>query len=89
MTKRTIKGNPVPTETEYQEWLQHPVTQAFRLFLLQYQDSLRHQWIVGQCLEDTCEKTALLNAKAAGSYIAIQDLIELDYQNFEETISEG
>lgn len=69
----------LPEENEFNEWLQHPVTQYVRALLDQKRDTLRKQWEGGSFTDYTKEATVLVNVANMGTCRGYAYVAELDY----------
>ena len=67
----------VPKE-EFQEWLQHPVTQAFRKYLSNNIRDFQEGWSNGAFTGATSDETIQLNSKAIGQIQILQNILEID-----------
>ena len=76
----------MPTETEFLEWLQNPVTQRFREILRDRKESLKESWAGGAFTDLSQYGTAILNAKAIGNCEMLDLMINVEY---EELIGEN
>jgi hypothetical protein len=64
-------------EEEWKDWLQHPVTRAFRHFLRTEQEDIKGDWASGLFTGETLEQLAQLNSEAIGRHRQLEDIIEL------------
>lgn len=78
----------VVKEQEFLDWLAHPVSQEYKVFLLKWRESLKEQWAAGGLVHDTVEATAIANASAVSQADLLSRLSMLDYEQFMETIYE-
>ena len=76
----------IPLPEELEEWLHHPVTEAFQEFLRKWRESLQSQWAAGQFQVDNPEHTAAMNAGALGQIVMINHMLDLEYERFEEVL---
>jgi hypothetical protein len=75
-------------EEEWKEWRHHPVTQAFHKFLVRARLSLMEQWAAKNFMGGGKEEVHILNAAALGELQAYENLLELDYERFKETMTD-
>jgi len=54
------------TDQEFSEWLDHPVTKAYRSMLKKWKEELKEEWASGSFTDMSQFGTAILNAKAIG-----------------------
>jgi hypothetical protein len=78
----------IPELEELEEWLHHPVTEAFLEFLRKWEESLQDQWAVGQFQVDSPQATAARNAGALGQVSMIRAIIGLEYERFREVLED-
>ena len=71
--------NRLPTEQEFQDWLEHPATQALRSLLLQEIQTLKDQWAAGAFTNEAQYATHMLNASAIGGIRVAERVIAMDY----------
>ena len=79
----------LPTSLEWDEWKQHPCSEALRQVLRNWQDQLKEQWAAGQFTDLAQFGTAILNAKAIGNCEAFQRILELEYEQLESELDDG
>jgi len=72
------------TEAEWKEWLVHPVTQSYRLWLEELVEEAKEAWARGSFTASDGTGTLQLNAEALGRVDAVQQLIDLDYEEFSQ-----
>lgn len=58
-------------------WTEHPVTKSLGRILLGDYMSIQEEWTNGVYTTDTCEGTAMKNAKALGEQQTISNVLEL------------
>ena len=63
----------VGTKEEHRNWADHPITQAFLLYLVNEFEANKQRWSEGFYTEETVDGTAQKNAKAIGKQEAIHD----------------
>lgn len=73
----------LPTEQEWKEWQQHPVTLSLQQVLRNWQHELKEQWASGAFTDQSQFATAISNAKAIGNCEAIDRVINLEYEQLE------
>ena len=78
----------IPTEQEWNEWLQHPVTQAFRRCLQVERERLHNVWEAGQFSGETSDETAALNIMAAAEARLLGDMQQMDYSDLIHKLGE-
>lgn len=71
---------PVNKE-EWNEWLQHPVTVAFREHLASLKERIKEDWAAGFFTDESSEGTAQKNAVALGQHQLLEDLLLTDEEN--------
>lgn len=69
-------------ETEFNEWLMHPVTKAVRELLEKKREELRQQWEGGSFTDYSAETTVLVNVGNLGTCKGFAFVSELDYQTY-------
>jgi len=81
--------NPTPhSSLDFQEWLLHPTTQAFRRVLVARVRVLKDRWAAGEFSDMSQFGTAILNAKAIGAVEAYEGLAALDFEVMEMELSD-
>lgn len=70
----------MPTESEWEEWLQHPCTKRLRFWAERERLSLMERWADGNFSAAFDMEMAVKNAGATGACSVYKDLNELDYQ---------
>lgn len=70
----------LPTEQEFQDWLEHPATQALRSLLSQEVQTLKDQWASGAFTNEGQYATQMLNASAIGSIRVAERILSVDYE---------
>ena len=78
----------IPTEGEYLAWLDHPVSKAYRHLLRQWREGIKDQWALGNFTSKTMEESVILNSEAIGQVNNLERLIELEYAEFIEGLSD-
>ena len=68
------------SKEEWEEWLAHPGTQAFRTMLVMWRESLKEQWAAGQFQETAANQQGLAQVQL------LEDLADLDYQQYQRTM---
>lgn len=71
---------PVNKE-EWSEWLQHPVTVAYRRHMTERLREIQDEWAAGVYTSESSEGTAQRNAVALGQYRLLQDLLTTDEES--------
>lgn len=71
---------PVNKE-EWSEWLQHPVTVAYRKGLIAMKGAIQNDWAAGVYTAESSEGTAQRNAVALGQFRLLEDLLSLDEES--------
>jgi|APCry1669189101_1035198.scaffolds.fasta_scaffold99286_1 hypothetical protein len=79
----------LPTEQEWQEWKQHPCSEALQKILRNWQESLKSQWAAGTFTDQSQFGTAISNAKAIGNCEAFERVLELEYEQLESELDDG
>ena len=51
-------ANPLTQQEDFNRWLAHPMTEAFRGFLRDYRDQLAMQWAKGQPMSEADQSRA-------------------------------
>lgn len=74
----------LPTEAEFKEWLEHPVTIAFRAALKQRADDYAKGWEGGSFTDASGDATIQLNSKAIGNVQALRAVLEMGYDDIVE-----
>jgi hypothetical protein len=72
-----------PTEVEFKEWLQHPVTIALMKCLDANRDQLRRQWEAGSFSDYAKDGTILTNVANMGTCKGYAFVMELEYSQLE------
>ena len=73
-------------EQDYKDWLSLPVTRLYLQLLRAWKESIKDQWAKGNFEDNTIEGTAQMNASARGSVAILDQLLEMDYEQFNEGI---
>jgi hypothetical protein len=71
-------------EEEFQEWLQHPVTEALRAWARREKESFKEQWASGAFTDQGQFATAILNAKAIGNCEALERVANIEFDQLKE-----
>lgn len=79
--------NRIQTEGEFLDWKAHPGTQQFREFLRKGREILKDQWEAGVFQSSKMEETHAANLQALGSIQQLNELIDLDYEQFVTTLT--
>lgn len=66
------------SKEELVEWLQHPVTKAFKEHLTSIREDLKELWARGSLSEDTEFKTAVKQAWAIGQCDLLERLLDVE-----------
>lgn len=66
------------TQEELANWLQDPVTKAFRQSCLRRRESLKEQMVVGNFTRESTEGTALAHACIIGECKALMTVLDLE-----------
>lgn len=82
------KTSSLLMESEFKEWLEHPITKDVKLILQARISELKNKWASGAFTDMSQYGTAILNAKAIGTCEAFDRVIGLDYVQFSEDILE-
>lgn len=69
-------------ESEFNEWLQHPVTKAVRALLEKKREELRQMWEGGSFSDYSVETTVLVNVGNLGTCKGYAFASELDYSTY-------
>ena len=77
----------LPTEQEFKEWMEHPVSVAVRRMLRLWRQDLLEQWAAGQFQAPSPQETAVANAQAIGIVRTYEQIEELDYATFESILT--
>lgn len=85
----TVNTMQLPSQEEWEAWLEHPATQALRAAFKAQQDDRKDMWMSGLFTDQSQYGTAILNAKAIGFCEAAQIIIDLDYQQVIQEIEDG
>ena len=75
----------LPTEEEWKEWREHPVTRAFSQMVLRWREELRDQIEDGVTEMRACptlEEKVLLLVEMGGNVAVLRQIIDLDYGRF-------
>ena len=70
----------MPSEDEWNEWLQHPCTKRLRDWAGKSRESLRDLWEGGSLSASWKAEMIVKNAGATGACSVYKDLIDPDYQ---------
>ena len=76
-SKRTV------TETEFNEWRDHPVTRAFLNTLRRWREDQKEVWASGAFTDQSHFGTVILNAKAIGNCEVLDRIVGFDYEQLE------
>ena len=79
----------LPTQEEFQDWLTHPVTQAFRRLLEEGAKGLMEQWAEGALQSADPNETQSASLQALGQLKIYRQLKELDYEQFTASFDRG
>ena len=71
------------SETEFNEWLQHPVTLAVKAVLEEKRDVLRRQWEAGSFTDYEKDGTVITNVANMGTCKGYAYVQELDWEELE------
>ena len=80
-----VQMDRLPTEAEWQDWLDHPATKAQLRLLRKWKEEAKEQWAAGAFTDLSQYGTAILNAKAIGGCELIENVLDL---TFEQVIGE-
>jgi len=69
----------MPTEEEWQSWLQHACTKRLRFWATQGREVLKEKWAQGDFSAAFNMEMAVKNAGATGACSVLVDVTELDY----------
>lgn len=72
-----------PTQEEWAEWLQHPVTQWFRAEAEQTRQDWREALATGQTLRESSDDTAQQTAYATGVVAGLDGVLACSPEAFE------
>jgi len=72
------------SEQDYKDWRAQVVTQALYRLLREWKESIKDQWARGNFEGDSIQETALMNVSARGSIDILQQLIDMDWEQFNE-----
>ena len=75
-----MPSEKVPTEQEWEEWLQHPCTKRLREWAGVCRQNLMEQWAEGNFSAAFDMEMAVKNAGATGACSVFADLQHPDYQ---------
>lgn len=70
-----------------EEWLHHPVTEAFQEFLRKWEESLKDQWASG-VFRGPSEYQITANNEALGEVKIIRLILGLEYSQFSEALED-
>lgn len=76
-----------PDEKSFEDWQAHPVTQAYKQFLLKWADNLKDQWLAGNFHGDDPQVSFAANAQAIGKASLLIELTEVDYDEFHSVLT--
>ena len=79
---------PLPSQTEWTEWLDNPVTIAFRLALGKRIDIFRDGWENGTYTSDRADALLQLNAQAIGGVMAMRQMLTMEHEDLISMLSE-
>lgn len=80
----------VITEEVFNDWLQHPVTEALRREILPAKVGQLHQaWENGQLTAESFEGTMQQNAKAIGETKTLRWFAEIDWEVYEMELTDA
>jgi hypothetical protein len=66
---------------EYNDWLQHPVTEKYREYLRKLRVDIMENWASGQYTAESAEGTAQKNAVGLGQLQLVEDLLTLTHED--------
>jgi Sec-independent protein translocase protein TatA len=75
------------SESDFKEWLLHPVTVEFRKAMSNRREELKEDLAEGAFTTETVDGTAQQTAKAIGQIQMLKDLLETTYKNVTEDAS--
>lgn len=78
----------IPTEQAWEVWVQEPVTLAHRNLLRRWVGALHEQWENRNYQGSTAHETATMNAVALAQVDLLNKLINLDYQQLEDGLTD-
>ena len=73
---------------EFQGWMEHRVTQQFRLLLRKAQMGLQQQWAAGWFQGESKDEMHIRNSAALGEYKAYERLLDMDFDQFTEALKD-
>jgi len=77
-----------PNRDEFQEWLLHPVTRAFREYLDKQRRALMEKWASGDIAQKAKHEHILMDASAISACQTMQGLRDLSYDNLIEVLND-
>lgn len=67
-------------QEEYNDWLQHPVTEIYRSYLSKMRMTIMEDWASGVFTAESAEGTAQKNAVGLGQLQLVEDLLNLTHE---------
>jgi hypothetical protein len=71
-------------EEEFLAWKLDPVTQAFLQGLTVWKEGLKEQWAAGNFQGETTGTTAMLSVGAQAKVGILEEIIDIDYEQFRD-----
>jgi hypothetical protein len=71
-------------ESEFKEWLDHPVTREMMKLIEAKTEALKTEWMNGNYTAATRDETLIRNVSNLGMAQALRQIRELEYENFLE-----
>lgn len=78
-----MQSRKTVTETEFNEWRDHPVTGAFLNTLRRWREDQKEIWASGAFTDQSQFGTAIANAKAIGNCEALERIFGFEYVQLE------
>lgn len=77
----------LPEEKDFLEWLNHPVTRAYRDMLAAWEQTLKDQWADGRFCHENEHIDNIANAGALAQLRQLRQLSDLDYDQLREALT--
>lgn len=77
------------TSPEWESWKQEPATKVWFEFLKKLIAVSKEEWTLGHFTSERGDATLQLNAEAIGRVNALKRLLDVDYEDLVEELSDG
>lgn len=84
-----MKAEELPSEEDWNEWMQHPVTKLLRAWAAERQQALKDLWATGGFSASFEMEMLVKNAAATGACSAYAEVQELDFTDIIGVMSDA